>query len=209
MPTEASLHHLATTLQIGDIVFIRVRALPFRAVAAATASWTNHVGIVVATHCGGAHAEASIAESTFPFSRTTSLVRFADRSEHGRVAVARPRQALTPPQQRHLQAAAGKRLGIRYDTGFNLRSRGQFCSRFVHEVLEEAAGIHVGEVEHFAALLARQPAASLGFWRLWYFGRIPWQRETITPASLLRSAALELVFDGHVSPRTHGARARP
>ena len=28
------------------------------------------------------------------------------------------------------------------------------------------------------------PEADTGFWRAWYFGFIPWQRETVTPASL-------------------------
>jgi len=59
---------LAPRLAVGDVVFIRVTARPFREVADATGSWTNHVGVF-------------------------------------------------------------------YDTGFNLHSRRQFCSRFVREVL--------------------------------------------------------------------------
>lgn len=83
-----------------------------------------------------------------------------------------------------------------YDTGFDLHSRRQFCSRYVREVIEEATGIQVGEVETFAGLLSRKPQTELGFWRVWYFGQIPWQRETVTPASLLRSPGLVPVFDG-------------
>jgi hypothetical protein len=48
----ASLPALAAApppLQVGDLVFIRVPHKPFREVAAATGSWTNHVGIVVDT----------------------------------------------------------------------------------------------------------------------------------------------------------------
>jgi len=37
-------------------------------------------------------------------------------------------------------------------TGFDLHSPGQFCSRFVREVLLEATGVEVGEVETFGAL---------------------------------------------------------
>jgi hypothetical protein len=83
-----------------------------------------------------------------------------------------------------------------YDTGFDLHSRRQFCSRYVLEVLREGAGIDVGRVETFAELLHESPGADLGFWRAWYFGRIPWQRETVTPASLLRTPGLATVFDG-------------
>jgi len=32
----------------------------------------------------------------------------------------------------------------------------------------------------------------------YFFGSIPWNRETVTPASLLRSPALRTVFDGIV-----------
>jgi len=42
-----SLAALAARLKIGDLIFIRVPARPFREVATATGSWTNHVGIVV------------------------------------------------------------------------------------------------------------------------------------------------------------------
>lgn len=173
-------------LQVGDLVFIRVGARPFLEVAAATGSWTNHVGIVIETH----GTEPLIAESTFPLARLTPLSRFIARSEQRRVAVQRLRTPLTPDAAARIQAAARRRLGTFYDTGFNLHSRRQFCSRFVREVLQEATGVSVGEVETFGALLARQPGTDLRFWRLWYFGRIPWQRRTVTPASLLGSPVL-------------------
>ncbi|MBN3816536.1 hypothetical protein G3N57_07820, partial [Paraburkholderia sp. Se-20369] len=96
------------------------------------------------------------------------------------------------------RAAAERRIGTLYDTGFNLRSRRQFCSRYVREVLGDATGVEVGDVETFATLLERRPGAKLGFWRLWYFGRIPWGRETVTPASVIRSDKLTLEFDGIV-----------
>jgi hypothetical protein len=187
-----STRALAPRLNVGDLVFIRVAAKPFREVAAATDSWTNHVGIVIDT----AGLEPLIAESTFPLSRTTSWSKFAARSESGRLAVARLKVPLTAEQQRRLVAAAERRSGVFYDTGFNLHSRRQFCSRYVREVVQEANGVSLGEVETFATLLARRPQTELGFWRVWYFGQIPWQRETVTPASLLRSTELMPVFDG-------------
>jgi permuted papain-like amidase YaeF/Yiix C92 family enzyme len=193
--SRGSLAALAARLKIGDLIFIRVPARPFREVATATGSWTNHVGVVV----DAAHGEPTIAESTFPFSRTKRLSRFVARSEKARVAVARLASEPTGEQQRAVVEAASKRARILYDTGFNLRSRRQFCSRYVREVMWEATGASLGEVETFATLLARRPDTNLRFWKLWYFGRIPWQRETVTPASVLHSPALRLVFDGVVS----------
>lgn len=195
MPGFTSRRSLVETT-VGDLVFIRVPIRPFREVAAATGSWTNHVGIVVGTDDDG---EALIGESTFPFSRTTKLSRFIARSEGGRVAVARLVDEPTDEQKNAIVDAARRRTGVFYDTGFNLSSSRQFCSRYVREVLREATGTEVGEVETFAQLLARRPGTGVGFWRLWYFGSIPWHRETVTPASVLASPALRLVFDGTAS----------
>jgi hypothetical protein len=183
---------LGRSLRVGDIVFIHVSALPFEKVALATGSWTNHVGIVVDV---SGH-EPVIAESAFPLSRTTTLLRFLARSKQGRVAVKRLDRPLSDAERSAIVQAARERMGERYDTGFNLHSGGQFCSRFVREVLAEATGVEIGEVETFAALLQRHPETDRSFWRVWYFGRIPWSRETITPASVLDSSRLLTVFDG-------------
>jgi Permuted papain-like amidase enzyme, YaeF/YiiX, C92 family len=183
---------LAPSLRVGDVVFTRIDAKPFREVAQATRSWTNHVGVVVDT----AGTEPLVAESKFPFSRTTPLSDFVARSEGGRLAVGRLHAPLSAEQQRAVVRAAEQRLGVFYDTGFNLHSPRQFCSRYVREVLGEATGVQVGEVETFETLFAKNPQANLGFWKLWYFGRIPWSRQTVTPESVRRSAALVAVFDG-------------
>jgi hypothetical protein len=194
-PIKTTIRELIAQLEIGDVVFIRIPVLPFQKIASTTNSWTNHVGIVVDL----SGAEPAIAESRFPLSGATKLSRFIARSESGRIAVSRLNAAITGLQRERVVSAARKRSGILYDTGFNLHSRRQFCSRFVHEVLDEATGIQLGEVENFSTLLAYNPHADLKFWRLWYFGRIPWQRETVTPASLLRSANVHTIFDGFVS----------
>ena len=133
-PAAATVGAFAPALNVGDVVFIRVAARPFREVAAATDSWTNHVGMVIDT----SGEEPLIAESTFPLSRTTRLSKFVARSEGGRVAVARLKAPLSAEQQQQLVAAAERRAGVFYDTGFNLNSRRQFCSRYVREVIERS-----------------------------------------------------------------------
>lgn len=66
----------------------------------------------------------------------------------------------------------------------------------MREVPQQAAGVEVGRVETFKQLLDDAPRADVGFWRAGYFGNIPWQRETVTPASVLRTPGLQTVFDG-------------
>ena len=183
---------LGKSLAVGDIVFTRIGAYPFRKVAEATGTWTNHVGIVLDV----SGKEPVIGESRFPFSGSTTLSRFVARSAGGRVAVMRLPTPLTPAQQVAIVAAAAQREHVFYDTGFDNRSHRQFCSRYVREVLLQGAGVEVGQVETFRTLLAHAPQADVGFWRVWYFGCIPWQRETVTPASVLHSPGLKTVFDG-------------
>jgi len=183
---------LAASLRVGDIVFTRIGAYPFRKVAETTGSWTNHVGLVLDV----SGAEPVIGESRFPFSGSTTLSRFVARSAGGRVAVMRLPTPLTQAQRIAIVAAAAQREHVFYDTGFDARSHRQFCSRYVREVLQQGAGVEVGRVETFRQLLASAPAADVGFWRVWYFGNIPWQRETVTPASVLHTPGLETVFDG-------------
>lgn len=190
---QATIHDLGRQLEIGDVVFIRIPMLPFRKVADTTASWTNHVGIVVDISGN----EPLIAESRVPFSGTMAWKRFVGRSDAGRIAVTRLKTHLGEEQCKHLRQAASRRYGILYDSGFNLHSRRQFCSRFVREVVDEATGVKLGEIETLSTLLARNPQADQKFWRVWYFGAIPWQRETVTPASLLRDASMVLYFNGY------------
>jgi hypothetical protein len=182
----------AALIEVGDLIFIRVTARPFLEVSAATGCWSNHVGIVVDT----SGSEPIVAESTFPFSRYTTLRRFVRRSEAARFAVCRLAGGAMESRHEAIRRAAQRRMGVFYDTGFNLRSSRQFCSRFVREVLAEALGVEIGCVQTFDELYARQPQAGLTFWKLWFFGRIPWARETVTPASLLESSLVRLVGEG-------------
>lgn len=188
-------NNLKDTLAVGDIVFVHIGALFFSKVARDTGSWTNHVGIV--TDISGP--EPIVCESTIPFSKRTKLSTFINRSKDRRVTVKRLPEPLTPIQQQAIRTAANKRLWRLYDGGFNLASRKQFCSRFVYEVLKEALGVELGKVQTLRELLDENPQADMRFWRAWYFGRIPWERKTVTPASQLNDPKLTVVFDGNVT----------
>lgn len=191
---EEPIAALAQKLEVGDVVFIRIGKAPFTQVADTTSSWTNHVGIV--SDISGK--EPKIAESRVPLSGETGFARFVERSEKGRVAVMRLPKPLDAAQQQKLKQAVSARDGILYDTGFDLHSKRQFCSRYVREVVQDATGVELGEVENFTTLLHKNPQADLKFWKTWYLGYIPWQRETVTPASLLEDKKLLRVFDGRV-----------
>jgi Permuted papain-like amidase enzyme, YaeF/YiiX, C92 family len=191
---QQPLATLQSQLKVGDVVFVQVQPLPFRKVSEATNSWVNHVGIVVDT----SGSEPVVAESKFPLSTHTPLSKFVGRSADGRVAIRRLNTPISDEQQQAIANESRKRLGKFYDTGFNLNSDRQFCSKFVHQVVLESTGQSIGEKENFQQLLTSNPNAKLGFWKLWFFGQIPWERTTLTPASLYRSPALLTTFDGRV-----------
>lgn len=200
---RTSTDELGKQLRVGDVVFIRVSAFPFKKVASATNSWTNHVGVVIDV----SGPEPVIGESTFPVSKATPFSRFARRSEAGRIEVGRLDTPLSSEQQAAVARSAQKRMGVFYDTGFDLDSKRQFCSRYVREVLGEAVGTQLGDIEDFSTLLSRNPNVDLTFWKTWYFGNIPWQRRTVTPASLLQSPRLHKVFDGYATAHPQAGRS--
>ena len=89
------LRQLTPLLQDGDLIFIRISNPIFRRVAETTDSWETHVGILFS----GTNGTWQVAESTFPFSRFSSLNRFINRSEHGRFCILRYKGGLTPEEK--------------------------------------------------------------------------------------------------------------
>lgn len=185
------LRQVTPQLQDGDLIFIRISNPVFRRVAETTDSWETHVGILFA----GRNGAWQVAESTFPFSRFSSLDRFINRSEHGRFCILRYQGGLTPEEKLDLRRSAEARMGIRYDLGFNYDSTRLYCSKFVRQAYQEATGYQVGRLETFRQLLADNPRAPLGFWRAWFFGFIPWDRRCVTTTSQLKSREFVPVFD--------------
>jgi hypothetical protein len=79
--------------------------------------------------------------------------------------------------------------------GFNYDSPRLYCSKFVFDVYRQATGYQVGKLQTFRQLLAENPRAPLGFWRAWFFGFIPWQRQCVTSTSEMKSADFTVVSD--------------
>ncbi len=176
---------------VGDIVFTRLGGPIFSRVAETTASWTSHVGIIVDYRDG----DWVVAESGVPVVRKTPLRRFLGRSVDQQFSIRRLPQEPSEGQKRAMLAFANSQLGKPYALGFDLDSRRTFCSKFVHDAVYITTQQQIGEVETFEHLLHRNPSAPVGFWRVWFLGRIPLQRATITPASELQSPLLNVVIE--------------
>jgi hypothetical protein len=189
-----TFHQITSTLQDGDLIFIRQINPIFLRVAEITRSWETHVGIIFS----GPDGTWLVAESRFPRSKITPLKQFIERSEHGRCAITRYQAGLSAAEKEQLRRSAGERMGRWYDLGFNYDSRRLYCSKLVFDVYQEAAGVQVGALTTFRELLTENPQAPLGFWRAWFLGRIPWDRRCVTTTSELKSPEFLTVYDSAV-----------
>lgn len=177
-------------LKEGDILFISINAFLYKQVARGTGSWCSHVGFVVRER-----GEWYVLESAVPVVKRSPLRKYLARTCNNEVAIRRLKSGVSAAQVELLKVEAQKRMGTFYHLGFQFDSKRQFCSKFVHECFRDALGVKLGKVETLEGLLEQNPQASVGFWRAWYFGFIPWQRRTLTPASQLADDALETVFE--------------
>jgi hypothetical protein len=185
---------VASKPAVGDIVFTRIGGPIFSNVAATTLSWTSHVGIIVDYGNG----DWIVAESGIPFVRKTPLRKFLDRSVDQEFSIRRLKTEPSSDQKLAMLKFADSQMGKVYSLGFDLTSQKTFCSKFVHDAVFESTHQSIGEVETFDHLLHRNPDAPLWFWRAWFFGFIPWQRTTITPASELQSPLLRVIVQNKV-----------
>ena len=180
MNSQQLEQQVSAQLKQGDILSISIDAFLYKQVARGTGSWCSHVGFAVQEQ-----GQWLVLESKVPKVVATPLRVFLARTCNGELAVRRLKQPLSEACIGRLKQAAAEREGCWYHLGFNFDSRRQFCSKFVHQVFRDALGIELGQVQTLRQLLDQNPQASVGFWRTWYFGFIPWQRRTVTPASQL------------------------
>lgn len=177
------------SLREGDILFISINAFLYKQVARGTGSWSSHVGFAIKEQN-----QWLVVESKVPFVTKTPLRKFLSRTCNSEVMVRRLKQAPTETEIKKLKNAADKRMGAIYHLGFKYNSDRQFCSKFIHQVFKEALGVELGKIQTLEQLLEENPQASVGFWRCWYFGFIPWQRKTLTPASQIADPTLDTIL---------------
>lgn len=189
MSTHQLVSQVTTDLKEGDIIFMSIKSPLYRQVAQGTGSWTSHVGFVIKED-----GRWFVLESAVPVVRRTPLKKFLARTMNNEVCIKRLKRNLSHSEIELLKQTAGKRMGRIYHLGFDFDSKRQFCSKFVYLTYKEALGVELGKVQTLQELLQENPQASMTFWRLWYFGFIPWQRRTITPTSQLYDDQLEEVF---------------
>ncbi|WP_290703757.1 YiiX/YebB-like N1pC/P60 family cysteine hydrolase [Amphritea sp.] len=173
----------------GDLIFSSIDLLVCRQVARETGSWSSHVGFAIKENN-----QWMIVESKVPFVCKTPLRRFLQRTRHGQIVVRRLKQPLSDDQIKNIKQLASNHIGKLYHPGFDFNSDRQFCSKLVYLIYKEAIGVELGTVQTLEQLLNQNPQARIGLWYFWYFGNIPWNRKTLSPASQLQDQQLQTVF---------------
>ena len=186
-------------LSEGDLVFIRSGSYLYGQVAHLTRTWTSHVGVLFKDQID----QWVVAESRIPRVVYTPLSSFLMRSARGLFAIERMRDGISEEGALELKRAADRRMGMKYSLGFDFDSQGEFCSKFAYEIYREVLGVEIGRVETFREVVEKSEDARLWFWRCFFFGSIPWNRRTVTPASILESPLLEPVLK-HTTPDLTG-----
>lgn len=193
LETQRIVSEITKDLREGDILFARIPRYLFKKVAQATASWTNHVGIVL--KCDG---KWVVAESVIPFVQLTPLEKFLRRCDSGYLCLKRLNFELTATQIQAIYSEVHKQIGTLYHLGFNFDTRRTFCSKLVYEVFQRALGVEVGQIQRFRDLLETHPNPKQAkrFWWWYFWGFIPWERRFVSPANQLNAGILNTVYLG-------------
>ena len=173
----------------GDLIFSSIDLLVCRQVARETGSWSSHVGFAIKENN-----QWMIVESKVPFVCKTPLRKFLQRTRQGQIMVRRLKQPLTSEQINKVKLLASNHVGKFYHPGFDFNSDRQFCSKLVYLIYKEAMGVELGTVQTLEQLLNQNPQARIGLWYFWYFGNIPWNRKTLTPASQIHDKQLQTIY---------------
>lgn len=186
----------AANLRDGDIIFQEGRFMVFKRIAEATNSWVSHVG--VAFKEGG---EWIVYESKVTPGSRTPLCRFLGRSGKGHTAIGRLRRERSGRDVERLRAWASDpaNRGVPYDLGFDYNRKGSsFCSKFVSQAYA-SIGKPLGRtqtlrqlVDEFRGTPERKRSLVRFFKLLFVRVQLPWERVTLTPASVMRDGNLDV-----------------
>jgi hypothetical protein len=182
----------------GDIVYIQRRNYLNYILFKIMNSHATHPSLILEKD-----GKLMVAESITPVSRWTDLCEFVNSGHKGLFSVKRVRGLeVSRELSLAMTKAADRRMGVPYDLSFKLSSKKQFCSKFVYEVYKETTGIQVGKLQNFRELLAQYKtnsptAVSLleVVIRAFNRGEVPWDEDTIAPASQYFDSNLELVIE--------------
>jgi hypothetical protein len=70
-----------------------------------------------------------------------------------------------------------------------------FCSKLTY-LIYQSIGVEAGAIQSFHELIEENPNGPLRFWKFWFFGKVPLDRRTVTPASQINDMKFVTVTIG-------------
>lgn len=180
---------LESKIQNGDIIFQSTHSRQCEAVKLATHSEYSHVGIIFEDE-----GKWMVYEAVQPVKKTP-LNDWIEHGEEGKYVVKRLKDAqkvLTKPILKEMQALGETLLGKNYDIYFNWSDDEIYCSELVWKIYDEAAGIHIGELNELKDFDLKSEVV-LEIMAERYGTAIPLDEKVIAPSDLFKSEKLVLV----------------
>ena len=170
-------------LRSGDVVLQTSTSPQSRAIQLATGSPYSHVGIVEVAPRG-----TYVIEAIGRVSRTPWMAWRA-RGDGGRVTILRPR-GVDDRQISRVLSQARAFLGRRYDARFGWSDERIYCSELVYKAYLRGAGLRAGRLQKVREL----ELGAIQKQVMERYGRIPWELELVTPASIAESSDFTEIY---------------
>jgi hypothetical protein len=170
-------------LRSGDVVLQTSTSPQSRAIQLATGSPYSHVGIVEVAPRGTYVIEAIGRVSRTPWTAWRA------RGEGGRVTILRPRGVDHRKISRVLSQARAF-LGKPYDARFGWSDERIYCSELVYKAYLRGAGLRAGRLQKVREL----ELGAIQKQVMERYGRIPWELELVTPASIAESSDFTEIY---------------
>ena len=171
-------------LETGDLVFQSSSSRQAAGIEQATGSPYSHVGIIKQTESGPV-----VIEAVEPV-RSTPWRTWWRRGRQHRVTVLRVHD-LPPADAKAAVTAAESYLGRHYDAQFDWDDQRIYCSELIEKAFQRGVHLTLGHMQKLGTL---RLAGLEGPLRERFGGRVPLDREIITPAGLAADPRLDLVF---------------
>ena len=176
--------------QEGDFIFQSLPRNPLiNAIEGMTRSPYSHCGIVKQSPGGWVVLEAlgTVHE--------TPLRQWVDQGRNKTFVVARPDAKLQQQMFQIIQAAA-RLKGLPYDIHYSLDDKAIYCSELIYKATLAATGTRLGKLEKLGSM-PWQPHEQLI--RSIENGKLPLEREMVTPVSILRDQRVTQIYPATTS----------
>lgn len=138
--------------------------------------------------------DGEVVEAWTPVAKRTPLSEFLARDSGKYI------QLRLKPEYRSKQVidevvkVADSYVGREYDYHFEESEDKIYCSELIYKAYDKGAGIPAGKIQKISDFDKKVAEA---YWREHFNGKIPWERNVISPAGLLMTDKFDVLYSGY------------